>query len=78
MKPDEIDSVCEYLIGTCESVDHALELHEQEATDDNRAAVLERMDDFGFRCESCGWWCETGDYSPVADDVCAECGDEDE
>lgn len=68
---DQVTEICEYLIGTCESVQDAITKHDFEDTDDAIDQVNERIDDIGFCCELCGWWCELSESNDC--DICNDC-----
>ena len=59
------------LNGTCQSVANL----GQEFEDlELNAEFCDRLDELGFCCESCGWWCEQSEMSEKHDDwICIEC-----
>lgn len=69
--------VAEYLQGTCNSLEEALE-HFFGTDDLTEFAVelMEVLDDITMLCEQCGWWTETGFINDNG--ICDQCEPEDE
>lgn len=65
--------VGEDLLGTCQSVEDALQKQFGEDVElhDFETSLLEELDDQTMCCEECGWWCETGFLND--EQVCIEC-----
>lgn len=74
-----IKKVADSLMGTCNSVDSAVEDEFGDETDlgDIDQLLLQELDDMVTLCEACGWWNET---SFTEDGLCDDCvdGEEDE
>ena len=75
LTPDEITIVCEALLGTCRGVDEMLESYELPAGDYALEQIGEAMDDHGFLCTGCEWWCEISEQNVDAreDSYCDDC-----
>lgn len=79
----EMLAVAEDLQGTCRTIDQAIECVTDGELEDRDEILNERdlcavIDNNVFECAECGWWCETGDYADVQDnvngDICTDCG----
>jgi Zn finger protein HypA/HybF involved in hydrogenase expression len=67
------------LVGTCSSLEDALSVVFGEENSDLiqfESALLIRLDDHTMQCDSCNWWCETGELD--YDLICDDCREEDE
>lgn len=67
------------LIGTCSSLEDALSTVFGEENSDLIQFDIEllcRLDDHTMQCNSCSWWCETGELDD--DQICDDCRDEDD
>lgn len=64
--------VAEALQGTANSLDDELAevFGEGTTATDMAADLLVKLDEVVLECESCGWWCESGE---VEDGECADC-----
>lgn len=66
--------VSDALIGTCSSLEDALAVVFGEGNSDLiqfDVELLNRLDDHTMQCESCNWWCETGELDD--DQICDDC-----
>jgi REP element-mobilizing transposase RayT len=86
---EEIDQIIDFLQGSCNSLDVAIELCIEEdgvhglSDIQNDMELFNRIDHSIFECSQCGWWCENGDwiteehpnYDPNAE-TCTQCGDD--
>ena len=64
-----------HLLGTCQSLDHALESHEATHLADDMA-FLHNLDNQIFNCTCCNWWCglEEAEINPESgEDICSDC-----
>lgn len=76
---DQVIKLAKDLQGSCQSIE--IHLYSLFGIDDINIITLRQcglLDDIVFNCTSCGWWCETGDFSENEDDdlVCSNCGNE--
>jgi len=67
--------VGEALLGTCQSVFHALEEDEQHLINDKE--FCEALDEVAMNCNTCGWWVGPEEIDEEGD--CEQCqGERDE
>lgn len=62
------------LVGTCSSLEDALSIIFGEENSDLiqfDIELLRRLDDHTMQCDSCNWWCETGELDD--DQICDDC-----
>lgn len=80
---DQIESLIEYLQGTCKSFDEGLTevlgvgVELEHLSEDNH----NQIDHAIFRCEECSWWYERGEESTDdngSEGVCYNCGTDEE
>jgi hypothetical protein len=66
-------AVAEYLTGTCQSLDAALEgeFGEDVSLTDFDTTLLHELDDMTMVCEDCIWWYETHELND--DQKCSDC-----
>ena len=85
LSQEELNELIAYLLGSCKSVDEALnDITEGKVESayevDNEDEMYSQIDQVTFECVQCGWWCEAGDYAEVQDnpcgDICTDCGPE--
>lgn len=76
---DRAQTVADELMGTCQSLDAALERFGWEGADNNME-FCNALDDRVFCCCDCGWWDEAGAAKERGghDLVCGECEPDDE
>ncbi len=79
MRPDvvNIERLCEYLQGTCHTLQEGLDaihpdMSDDELTDDEHRRIADEI----FRCETCSWWHEA--HEEDADGNCPDCSEEEE
>lgn len=68
---DDMTRVAERLLGTCNSLDSALEEELGADFADVPIEMLEILDDQVLQCEQCGWWCESSEIDD--DQACEDC-----
>jgi hypothetical protein len=81
----QLEEVAYYLLGTCQTEDHALSavlgidgVFDLSSEDEDRLNfAIERVT---FNCNTCGWWCEMGSGGDNNGEwICEQCeGDQDE
>ena len=79
-----INEIVEHLRGSCMDLSVALndfDLDLDDFSKEQEDQLNEAIDDLIFNCESCGWWCEVGDYAdegcnPQGLNICNDCGEE--
>lgn len=76
---ERAEAIAYELMGTCMSLDSALEQHGWEGSD-NDMSFCNALDDRVFCCCCCGWWDEAGAAKERGghDLVCEECEPDDE
>ena len=69
-----LEGIVEDLMGSCQSLEDALDKHYMEL-DDLSMKDLEYIDDAIFVCDCCGWWYDLGEISIIIEDalVCMGC-----
>lgn len=69
-----IRSVGENLLGSCGSLDNAIqgEFGEDVEITDIATELLQELDDITMECEDCGWWCEASEFDDGGQ-TCVEC-----
>lgn len=65
------EEIADYLMGTCKSLDDALEELDSEGAD--TIAFCLDLDSRIFCCEVCSWWSEISDMA--SDMICMDCED---
>lgn len=65
------EEIADYLMGTCKSLDDALEELDSEGADD--MAFCLQLDGLVFCCDVCSWWSCVSEMG--SDMVCLECED---
>lgn len=68
----DINEIINYLAGTANTVEQALNLF--EVPPEERLKVEEKISEELFLCESCGWW-DTLDelYDDTGEELCPDC-----
>lgn len=83
----QIQEICDYLQGSCHSLEEAITEITEDAADsleaiENWRELCATLDDQHFLCVQCGWWSEAGDYAEIQEnpngDVCSDCGPDEE
>jgi hypothetical protein len=71
--PGGMHRVAEDLIGTCKSLDQALEKEfgDEAQFDDVPLQMLELLDDIVLCCRTCDWWVEASEVDDDGD--CEDC-----
>ncbi len=59
-------------VGTCMSIQEVLCFIDEPDFDDLELD-WQLIEDQIFLCDTCGWWCEAGDWSEWDEGVCNEC-----
>jgi len=78
---EQLTEIIDYLQGTCKSLEEGISaILDIECENADEYLTLEQfyyIDEHIFLCDTCGWWCEVGDFSANDEDymVCSECGD---
>lgn len=66
-------TICEQLLGSCESLERALELENLDFYNLTKAEYA-IIDDTIAKCETCDWWCEPYEIEPTDHgNECADC-----
>lgn len=70
---NKMDNVVEQLVGTCNSLEDALqdEFGKDADTADFDGDLLRHLDDGTMLCEGCGWWAEPGELDD--EQLCPDC-----
>lgn len=79
----EIEEIIGHIQGSCLSLDQAIVDVTEDKVDGldavtNWRELCDRLDQRHFLCSVCGWWTEAGNYADGDDDVCADCGEDDD
>lgn len=79
----QIEEVIDYIQGSCMRLDQAIyDVTEGvfEGLEDvtNWQQLCASLDNAHFLCSVCGWWNEAGNYAEGEDDVCTDCGPEED
>lgn len=79
MRTSKLDKIIDYLQGTCNTLDGAVEIIIDGNLDSSDLSMeeLEYLDDRIFLCECCGWWYEVSEMSEQ-DQYCDDCFETDE
>lgn len=76
----DINRVVEYLQGSCESLDSAIELlFSGTEFEDLTEEDLSTLDNAILNCPSCGWWVDSGEMGETVEgyeEVCDDCAEE--
>lgn len=68
----QVNDVVEYLQGSCNSIDQALEAH--GIAEQNGDELIEGIVNHIERCERCDWWHEISEIHDMGDElVCDDC-----
>lgn len=80
MRPQDFDprKIVETLQGTCmETLESAIQTHYPDMDEDDLTSDdYDYIDNEVFRCECCGWWCESSEQTETNE--CRGCNPEDE
>lgn len=68
---ERIDEVAHELLGTCKSLESVIT--EEEFLN---SKFLQALDEEVLECETCGWWCESGEMDEEGN--CNDCSTEDD
>lgn len=75
LSTEQIYRLADYLMGTCNSLDGALDaLFGIDSAMELHAESLELLENEVFLCSECGWWAETSETEDRDGDVvCQDC-----
>ena len=71
---ERVNTLIEYLQGTCKSLSEACNEHDIEH-ESLTQAELDELDNHIFECPVCNWWYETSEMQTAdnGENVCSEC-----
>ena len=74
MRP-EIGEIIDYLDGTCQTLDEAVQVVLGEDQDSTCLTQheLQHIDESIFCCNGCGWWSEISNMSEEEEGCCIDC-----
>jgi len=75
---EQLERLKDYLIGSCNTIQEAMETLFELDEDDLTDEEIENLDQDIFKCAECGWWCEISEESGIdeSDLICNDCAED--